>query len=122
LHVNADDVALIRVNALAVAASQFLYRDPQVDFAITGDVLAVPALHLVKQRDGRANHIRALLGQQPAKSRIAHRRASPIPCAVAKILGDRGAELIAIEPCDRTTCCAQPAAQFPPNGCLAGAG
>ena len=126
-HVKANDVAGIAalstgIDALAIPTPQLVHRDSKVDLAITGNVLAVPALHLVKQRDRRADDVRALRSQQTAQPRIAHRRSPPITGAVAKIFGDRGTKRIAIEEGDRTTGGTQPIRQFPPQGCLAGTG
>jgi hypothetical protein len=64
----------------------------------------------------------ALLSQQPAQPRVAHRRPPPIVCTVAQIFGDRRTECVAIEESDRMTGGAQPVAQRSPQGCLAGAG
>jgi hypothetical protein len=79
-------------------------------------------LHVVKQRDGRADDIGALPSQQPTQPRIAHRRSPPVACAVVKIFGDHSTERVAIEEGDRTTGGTQPAPQFSPHGSLAGAG
>jgi hypothetical protein len=126
-HVQANDVAGVaalspRVESLAIPAPELVDGNPKVDLAITGDVRAVPTLHLVKQRDGCADDIRALIGQQPAQPRVAHRRSPPMACAVVEIFGDRSTERVAIEEDCRTTGGTQPATQLPAHGCLAGAG
>jgi hypothetical protein len=72
-------------------------------------LLPVPALHFVKERNGRAHYVDALLRQEPAKPRVAHRSAKPVACAVVEIFRHRRTKRVAVEEHRRTSASAKPA-------------
>ena len=47
--------------------------NPEIDLKISGNVRTIPSLDFVKHRDGCADNINPLLGQELAQSAISHR-------------------------------------------------
>src|SRR5208282_1010157 len=126
-HIQAHDIAQIAatgcgVNALGIAALQFVHRYAQVNLAVAGYILAVPALHLMEQRDRRADDVRALTREHAAETRIAHRRSAPAVSVMAEIFGDHLTQDIAVEENPRTPCRTQSMPQGLAEGRFTGAG
>ena len=125
-HVEPDHVAELAalrgsVNPLGVPALQLVHRHAQVDFAVVRNVLAIPALHVVKHRDGRADHIAALAREHAAEARIAHRGLAPVGEVVPQVLGDHLAQHVAVEENGGTAGGTQPLPELAAERRLAGA-
>lgn len=110
------------IEALYVATLELGQGNAQIDFGVVRNILSVPPLHVVKERNRRADDIHSLPGQQLAHPGVAHRRAPPLVFAIAEIVGHDAAQLVAVKEHHAAIGRAKSCRQLLADGRLAGSG